>query len=76
MDTPLLAPNKWAENMCNRPLAAYGLISYRYKGTFGWIMIGAKDHADALREAGRSTHAPIVANRLQVWNGAEYVNVE
>ena len=35
----------------DRPLAAKGLVSYRYRGRYGWIMIGAKDNADALREA-------------------------
>ena len=54
------------------PLAVQGLTSYRYKGRFGWIMIGAKNHADALKEAARSTNSVQAAN-LQVWNGAQYV---
>ena len=36
----------------NKPLAAHGLISYRYAGNYGWIMIGATDHAAALSETG------------------------
>jgi hypothetical protein len=40
----------------DKPCAAAGLVSYRYKGQFGWIMIGAKNHGDALVEACRSTH--------------------
>lgn len=58
----------------DRPCAAHGLTSYRYRGHYGWVMIGARDHADALREAGRSVsgHKPVL-DRLQVWNGAEYV---
>ena len=28
--------------MCDRPLAAQGLTSYRYKGTYSWIMISAR----------------------------------
>lgn len=51
----------------DRPLAAPGLISYRCKGRFGWIMIGAKDHADAMREARRSTPDP-KREDLQIWS--------
>jgi hypothetical protein len=57
-----------------RPLAARGLISYRLKGPYGWIMIGATDHDDALREAARSTQAP-AREALEVWNGETYVAV-
>lgn len=56
----------------NRPLAAAGLTSYRYRGRYGFVMIGARDHADALREAARSTDNVTAAN-LEVWNGAEYI---
>jgi len=59
-------------NYCERPLAAKGLTSYRAKGRYGWIMIGAKDHADAMNEARRSTDKP---TDLQVWNGDKYVPV-
>jgi len=58
----------------DKPCAMAGLVSYRYKGRYGWIMIGAKDHADALREASRSTDDSIVIDNLQVWNGKEYVS--
>lgn len=58
-----------------RPCAAAGLISYRYRGPYGWIMIGAKDDADALREARRSTSAPITPANLEVWDGAAYAPV-
>src|SRR5690606_32363003 len=59
-----------------RPLAAEGLTSYRYRGPFGWIMIGAKDEADALSEARRSLSSPetATAENLQVWDGARYVS--
>lgn len=57
------------------PCAAPGLVSYRYLGRYGWIMIGARDNADALREAKRSTDN-IDPSRLQVWNGTEYVPVQ
>jgi len=62
----------------DRPCAAHGLKSYRYKGPFGFVMIGAIDDDDALREAQRSltggTPSPYA---LQVWDdtSAAYVNV-
>lgn len=60
-------------NTHNKPMAAQGLTSYRYKGTYGWIMIGATDHADALREAQRSMrHDVATLDNLQVWNGTQY----
>lgn len=56
----------------DRPMAAPGLTSYRYQGTYGWIMIGATDHEDALREAKRSTGTPTVLEKLQIWSGNAY----
>lgn len=57
----------------DKPCADKGFVSYRYRGTYGWIMIGAHDNADALREVSRSTKARITRENLQVWNGTEYV---
>ena len=55
------------------PCADKGLTSYRYRGRYGWIMIGATGNADALKEAQRSTHEPMATlDKLQVWNGSEY----
>lgn len=54
------------------PLAAAPLISYRLRGPYGWIMIGATCHADAMREAARSTRDPKPEN-LEVWDGTRYV---
>jgi hypothetical protein len=62
------------EHFTDKPCAAYGLTSYRYAGRYGWIMIGAKDDADALREAARSTDN-VSPEKLQVWNGAGYVEI-
>lgn len=63
------------DNPHNRPCAADGLTSYRYLGAFGFVMIGATDDADALREASRSLSAgPAVIELLQVWNGTCYIN--
>ena len=56
----------------DKPCAAHGLTSYRYKGRYGWIMIGARDDADALREAARSSSDAINRANLQIWNGTEY----
>ena len=55
-----------------RPCAAHGWTSYRYRGRYGWIMIGANSHDEALREAARST-VDITPDRLEVWNGERYV---
>jgi hypothetical protein len=54
----------------DRPCAAQDLISYRYKGRYGWIMIGARNDSDALREAGRSTDRVSIDN-LQIWDKAQ-----
>lgn len=63
-------------NIHDKPLAAHGLISYRYAGNYGWIMIGATDHADALKEAARSMrHDTPTLDKLQVWTGVQYENV-
>lgn len=51
-----------------RPLAAPGLISYRYPGRYGWIMIGAADDVDALSEARRSATAPVMRELLEIWD--------
>lgn len=61
------------KNMCDRPLAAAGLISYRCKSAYGWIMIGATDDADALKQAQRSSSRPVLIEYLEVWDGTEYV---
>jgi hypothetical protein len=57
-------------------MAAAGFVSYRYKGPFGFVMIGATDDADALYQASRSLSSglPDRAN-LQVWKGDRYENL-
>lgn len=67
--TPIKNSNS---DLLSRPLAAPGLTSYRCKGPYGWIMIGARDDADAIGEAKRSSKQ-VKSEDLQVWNGAEYV---
>lgn len=61
-------------NFTDQPCAAKGLNSYRYLGRYGWIMIGAKNDDDALKEAARSTDS-VSARRLEYWNGIKYVPV-
>jgi len=56
----------------SKPCAAPGLTSYRYRGRYGWVMIGATDTADALREAARSIDGPATLEHLERWNGTEY----
>ena len=69
-------PRRYTLNTHNRPCAAAGLTSYRYLSPCNsWVMIGAKDPDDALREAMRSVTGPISPDRLQVWNGKAYVQV-
>jgi len=58
-------------NIHDKPLAAPGLTSYRCKGRYGWIMIGAKDNEDALNETRRSSDS-VRPETLEVWNGERY----
>jgi hypothetical protein len=63
--------------MSSKPLAASGLTSFRYKGRYGWVMIGATSTEDALREARRSTGSPATINNLDIWDerASRYVPV-
>jgi hypothetical protein len=58
-----------------KPCADRGLISYRYNGPFGYVMIGAKDDDDAYRQASRSIEQLPDRQLLQVWRNDQYVNV-
>lgn len=59
----------------NKPMAANGLISYRYRGRYGWIMIGASTDTDALCQAQLSTDDTVTPDRLERWNGQRYMGV-
>jgi hypothetical protein len=62
------------DQLHDKPLASEGLTSYRYKGRLGYIMIGARTHAEALSEANRSlTTGRAELARLDIWNGSQYV---
>jgi hypothetical protein len=62
-------------NLCDKPMASKGLISYRYRGRYGWIMIGARDDNDALKEAQRSTSDKVIIDNLQIWKGSQYETI-
>lgn len=61
----------------DRPCAGQGLTSYRYRFRNSWIMIGAYDTEDALREAKRSHRDANNIQDLQVWceGSSQYVAV-
>lgn len=59
----------------NRPCAAAPWLSYRYKGRYGYIMIGAKDDTDALREAQRSTSDAVSMDNLERWIDIQYIKI-
>lgn len=63
-------------NLYDKQFAAHGLISYRYKGHYGFIMIGAKDDTDAINQAKRSSSYPVSIDKLEVWKGGKYQPVE
>lgn len=58
----------------DRPCAAAPWTSYRCRIPGGYIMIGATDSADAMREAKRS-YDRATAEGLEVWDGGKYVSV-
>jgi len=62
-------------NLCDKPMASKGLTSYRYRGRYGWIMIGARDDNEALREAQRSTSDKVIIDNLQIWKGSQYETI-
>ena len=57
----------------DRPLASAGLTSYRCKGRYGYVMIGAGSHAQAVGEAYRSTPNP---RNLEVWTAGGYSPID
>lgn len=46
--------------------------SYRLRSAYGWILVGAMNVDDAMRQAARSTDHPNRAS-LEVWNGERYI---
>lgn len=69
--------NNKQTDICNKPLATHPLISYRYAGNYGYIMIGAKNDLDALNEADRSlSQGKATKDKLEIWNGNQYEKVQ
>ena len=65
------------EDLQDKPLAAEGLTSYRYKSRYGYIMIGATSNDDALNEANRSLSVgKSTVDGLEIWDGEKYVFVK
>ena len=64
------------ETTHNKPLAIKTLKSYRYKGRYGYIMIGATDSQDALREASRSTDSKVTIDNLEAWDCSKYMYIQ
>lgn len=53
----------------NKPLAMFPLISYRYVGNYGYIMIGAKDNECALKETDRSlSYGKAIIEKLEIYD--------
>ena len=59
----------------DKPMASDGLISYRYRGRYGFIYIGASTDTEALLEAQRSTDDKVTPDRLERYNGQRFVEV-
>jgi len=57
---------------CDTDHACEPYTSYRLRSPYGWILIGAMDADDAMRQAARSTRNPDRA-ALEVWNGSRYI---
>ena len=61
--------------MSYHPMASNGLITYRYRGRYGFIYIGASTDTKALSEAQRSTDDKVTPDRLERYNGHHFVGV-
>jgi hypothetical protein len=61
--------------MSNHPMASNGLITYRYRGRYGFIYIGATTDTEALSEVQRSTDDTVTPERLERFNGHYFQEV-
>lgn len=54
-----------------------GMNSYRYRGSYGYIMIAAKDINEALEKAQKriSRRKKVELSRLQIWINNEYHDI-
>ena len=62
--SPQSASEKSPDLIAGVVRAAQGFDSYRYRGRFGWIYIGANSIEEALRQAKRSTDEEISVSKL------------
>ena len=60
-------------SLYDKPLASNPFDSYRYRGRYGYIAIGALSILEAISEAKRSTDNVDIRN-LEKWNGSEWVS--
>lgn len=67
--------NSKGSTMSTHPMASNGLITYRYRGRYGFIYIGASTDTEALSEAQRSTDDKVTPERLERHNGQHFVGV-
>lgn len=54
-------------------MASNGLMTYRYRGRYGFIYVGASNDTEALSEAQRSTDDTVTPDRLERYNGQHFV---
>ena len=73
--TALCMLNSKGLTMSNTPMASNGLITYRYRGRYGFIYIGALTDTEAMIEAQRSTDDKVTPDRLERYNGQRFVGV-
>ena len=71
----LCLSNSKGLTMSDYPMASNDLITYRYRGRYGFIYIGAFTDTEALSEAQRSTDDKVTPDRLERFNGRYFVGV-
>lgn len=62
----------YALQVTSRPLACVGFQSYRYRHGHSFVMIGALNDTDALRQAHLSIACTPQSEHLERWNGSSY----
>ena len=61
--------------MSDNPMVSNGLMTYRYRGRYGFIYIGASTDTEAMTEAQRSTDDKVTPDKLERYNGKYFVGV-
>lgn len=56
-------------------MASNGLMTYRYRGRYGFIYIGASTDTEAMTEAQRSNDDKVTPDKLERYNGQYFVGV-